>query len=689
MLLCFLPAIAFGQQKFKTNTSGGGGGGTGLGNGEVFNPFKQTPKDSTSSSTLKVPKKIRQWHVNELTGEVIPVNADTLQYRFQNWHLTEGYSGEYNYLGNYGSPRQTRLFFDRPTNTSYDFLQPYDQFYMRPDRFYWTDTKSPYTNLSYHSSGNRLTGDDRFRAYFSTNAGKKFGAGFLFDYLYARGRYDKQATALANFSLFSFYRSDRYNYNLLAGYYHMKQAENGGITDDRYITRPEETNGANSNFTTSDIPVQLDASWNRNQAYDIFFTHDYNFGFYREKLVADSNNVVKDSVVNEFVKVARITHTANFEQHDHDYIEYRTPSNYYADTFLPYDSLDRAKNLSVRNRLAFSLCEGFSRFAFADITAFASYTYNRYTLPDTLSDRRTEIARNYNEHLLYVGGSIASNSNTHIRYKADGEVAIFGEETGTFNVNGEAEFNFKLWKREMQLAAEGYIKNNLPSFFYRHYHSEHFWWDNDMAKELRTRITGKFRIPSWKTEISAGFENIRNYTYLANEAVAVNGGYRYLKRFKPQQYGNNLQVIYAQLKQSFKWGILNIDAEATYQKSSNADVLPLPALNAYVNIYLKFSIAKVLHTEIGADAWYFTKYYAPDYSPALGQFVQQNPADKIEIGNYPIASVYANFLLKQARFYAKYYHWNKGMGSREYFLVPHHPVNPAVFWFGISWNFYN
>ena len=136
-------------------------------------------------------------------------------------------------------------------------------------------------------------------------------------------------------------------------------------------------------------------------------------------------------------------------------------------------------------------------------------------------------------------------------------------------------------------------------------------------------------------------------------------------------------------------GIFNFNAEVTYQHSSNQAVLPLPALNAYANIFLKFRIAKVLNTEIGADAWYFTSYDAPEYLPALGQFVQQNQAAKVEIGNYPMVSVYANFLLKQTRFYVKYYHVNKGTGNRNYFLTPHHPLTPAVLWFGLSWNFYN
>ena len=685
LLLCLLPVTLLGQVLQQHQHEGHKE--VGIGSGEVFSPFRDNPKDSTSSN-LKVPKEIRQWHVDEYSGNVIPVDADTLQFMFQNWHLTEGINGEYNFLGNAGTPRQSRIFFNRPATTKFDFLQPYDYFYLRPDEFFFIDTKSPYTNLNYHTSGNRQNGDDRFRAYFSTNAGKHFGIGFLIDYLFARGRYDKQATSLVNFSLFSFFKNDRYDYNLLASHYRMKQAENGGITDDRYITRPEETDGMNSNFTTNDIPVHLYSSWNRNGIYDVFFTQGYNLGFYRVKLAADSTGVVKDSTENEFVRVARISHTANIKYHEHEFINYLQTENYYADNFLPYDSTDLATSLEVKNRIALSLCEGFSRYAFADITAFASYTYRRYTLPDITPDN-IEFRKRYNEHILSVGGSIASNHGKHLKYDVKGETSLIGEELGTFSIDGNVQFDFKLWKRDMRLEANAFIKNNLPSFYYRHYHSEHFWWDNDLNKEFRTRIEGIFEIPSWRTRISAGLENIKNYTYIANESQPSGAVGRYLWRLKAKQENSNIQVFSATLKQDFKAGIFNLNTEVTYQHSSNKDILPLPALNAYANIFIKFRIAKVLHTEIGADARYFTKYYAPDYSPALGQFVQQNSENKIAIGNYPLASVYANFLLKQARFYVKYYHANSGLGNRQYFLAPHYPMNPAALCLGLSWNFYN
>ena len=685
LLICLLPVTIWGQGVMQHQHEEHKGAG--LGNGEIFSPFRDNSKDSTSSN-LKVPKNIRQWHIDEHSGEVIPTIPDTLQFMFQNWHLTEGMNGEYNFLGNMGTPRESRIFLNRPTTTKFDFLQPYDYFYLRPNEFFFVDTKSPYTNLSYHTSGNRQTGDDRVRAYFSTNAGKKFGVGFLIDYLYARGRYDKQATSLVNFSLFSFFKDDRYDYHLLASHYRMKQAENGGIADDRYITRPEETDGMNSNFTSTDIPVNLYSSWNRNGIYDVFFTHGYNFGFYREKLAADSSGVVKDSTVNEFVRVARITHVADVEHHEHEFINHQQIPNYYADDFLPYDSTDLTTSLKVKNRIALSLCEGFSKYAFADITAFAEYTYEKYTLPDIDKEGR-EFIKDYGEHLLSVGGSISSKHGKHLKYDINGEASLIGEEFGAFSVDGEVIFDFKIKKRDMQLKAKAFIKNNRPSFYYRHYHSEHFWWDNDLNKEFKTRVVGTFEIPSWRTRISAGFENVKNYTYIANESQPSGAVGKYLWRLKVRQDNSNIQIFSATLNQDFKVGIFNLNTEVTYQHSSNKDILPLPMINAYVNFFLKFRIAKVLHTEIGADARYFTKYYAPDYSPALGQFVQQNQENKIAIGNYPLASVYANFLLKQARFYVKYYHFNKGLGNRQYFLAPHYPMSPAIFCLGISWNFYN
>lgn len=56
-----------------------------------------------------------------------------------------------------------------------------------------------------------------------------------------------------------------------------------------------------------------------------------------------------------------------------------------------------------------------------------------------------------------------------------------------------------------------------------------------------------------------------------------------------RQHSGNIQIFSATLRQNFKLGILHLDNEITYQKTSNQDILPLPELVLYHNLYLKFA----------------------------------------------------------------------------------------------------
>ena len=119
-------------------------------------------------------------------------------------------------------------------------------------------------------------------------------------------------------------------------------------------------------------------------------------------------------------------------------------------------------------------------------------------------------------------------------------------------------------------------------------------------------------------------------------------------------------------------------------------MLPLPKLNLFSNMYLKFRIARVLGVELGASATFFTKYEAPDYVPMLNQFaIQQNEDSRVELGNYPFVDVYANFHLKRTRFFLALTHVNAGTGNRMQFLTPHYPTDNRILRFGVSWTFIN
>ncbi|MCF0159838.1 MAG: hypothetical protein HUJ99_03530, partial [Bacteroidaceae bacterium] len=195
-----------------------------------------------------------------------------------------------------------------------------------------------------------------------------------------------------------------------------------------------------------------------------------------------------------------------------------------------------------------------------------------------------------------------------------------------------------------------------------------------------------------RTTLRVSAENIKNYTYLINRAIRREGmEEKWLSGPMVEQNSGNIQVFTAQLKQNLKLGILHWDNEVTYQTTSNADILPLPKLNIYSNLYLNFNLVKnVLRMQLGGDVRYFTKYYAPDYCPSVQQFYVQNPEQRINIGNYPIINTYVNAEWKRTRIYVQVFsHINQGKGNRNYFLAPHYPINPSAIKIGISWSFYN
>ena len=235
--------------------------------------------DSIQSQHKEIPRGLKVWTIDERFGDRKPAVPDTLSYMFMNADLTYGMRGQYNTLGNLGSPRQNRIFIDRRGPSEFFFLDPYDMFIVQPNEFQFTSTLSPITILNYNTAGNRNNGEDRFRAIFAVNAGKEWGFGFKFDYLYGRGYYSNQSASHFDYSMWGSYLGERYQAHLLLSLNHQKVAENGGIANDAYITHPESFR---ENFSEEEIPTILKQNWNRNDNQHVFFNHRYSLGFFRK-----------------------------------------------------------------------------------------------------------------------------------------------------------------------------------------------------------------------------------------------------------------------------------------------------------------------------------------------------------------------------------------------------------------------
>lgn len=735
-------------------------------------------------SDKEIPKGIRVWTVDERFGDTKAAVVDTLQHMYMNSTFTEGLRGEYNTLGNMGTARLNRIFIDRRnTQGNFIFTEPYDYIVNPVSDFHFTNTYSPITNITLNSCGDKVTGEDDFKAMFAVNANKRLGAGFRFDYKYGRGYYNAQSTSHFKYTMWASYLGDRYQAHFLFSTNHEKMTENGGITNDDYIKHPEIYT---ESFATNEIPTVLEQNWNRLDNQHIFFTHRYNVGFSRKvkmteeeikakkfamaskkenaeeeakeearkkakeqgkkfdekaydkqqgakftgrpdgakiagdepakgsaakdiktdstriavngKAAADSLLAIQkknaeDSLFykSEYVPVTSFIHTVKFDNYRRIYEAYQTPADYYLNEYydagrLTGDSIyDQTKHWHMKNTFAIAMLEGFNKWAKAGLKAFASYDLRHYELPTMEGG-----FEKYNEHVLSVGGQLSKQEGKTLHYNAVAEIGLTGVDAGTLAIDGNVDVNIPFLGDTLQVRGDAFFHRETPSFYYRNYHARHLWWENDLDKTIHTRIMGTLSFPKTHTKLRVAVDEIKNYTYFSQSYDITEEGLRTGVMVTPMQESGGINLLTAQLEQNFRLGILNWENQFTYQHSSKESVLPVPAFNAYTNLYIKFKVVKVLNVDLGADMRYFTSYEAPDYSPYMGQYtVQGNGENNVKIGNYPIVNVYANVHIKHTRFFVMMSHINAGQGDKNYFFAPHYPMNERVFRIGVSWNFFN
>lgn len=735
-------------------------------------------------SDKEIPKGIRVWTVDERFGDTKAAVVDTLQHMYMNSTFTEGLRGEYNTLGNMGTARLNRIFIDRRnTQGNFIFTEPYDYIVNPVSDFHFTNTYSPITNITLNSCGDKVTGEDDFKAMFAVNANKRLGAGFRFDYKYGRGYYNAQSTSHFKYTMRASYLGDRYQAHFLFSTNHEKMTENGGITNDDYIKHPEIYT---ESFATNEIPTVLEQNWNRLDNQHIFFTHRYNVGFSRKvkmteeeikakkfamaskkenaeenakeearkkakeqgkkfdekaydkqqgakftgrpdgakiagdepakdsaakdiktdstritvngKAAADSLLAVQkkkaeDSLFykSEYVPVTSFIHTVKFDNYRRIYEAYQTPADYYLNEYydagrLTGDSIyDQTKHWHMKNTFAIAMLEGFNKWAKAGLKAFASYDLRHYELPTMEGG-----FEKYNEHVLSVGGQLSKQEGKTLHYNAVAEIGLTGVDAGTLAIDGNVDVNIPFLGDTLQVRGDAFFHRETPSFYYRNYHARHLWWENNLDKTIHTRIMGTLSFPKTRTKLRVAVDEIKNYTYFSQSYDITEEGLRTGVMVTPMQESGGINLLTAQLEQNFRLGILNWENQFTYQHSSKESVLPVPAFNAYTNLYIKFKVVKVLNVDLGADMRYFTSYEAPDYSPYMGQYtVQGNGENNVKIGNYPIVNVYANVHIKHTRFFVMMSHINAGQGDKNYFFAPHYPMNERVFRIGVSWNFFN
>lgn len=623
------------------------------------------------------------WRNTLPLGERYRVPLDTLLLNFYEKDIPIAYSPSYATTGNIGAAGFNNIYFERPENDLFFFKEAFYHWMRSPSNFEWYNTRLPFTQVAYHSGGSGETGQDDLSATFSANINKQIEVGGGINLVTGRGQYTNQADQEFSYRLFGSYIGDRYQIQIAFNNYNFVTQENGGITDDNYILDPASVQGGESSINEKSIPVNLSSAYNRLRGRDLYLTHRYNLGFYTEETVNDT------STIENFVPVSSIIHTLTYEDAHHRFVNEsgQEDTTFFKNTYLTLGGTNEISGYwALSNTIGLSLHEGFSKYAKMGIAAYATYQVRSYTqITDTIAPGTQlapnlaahpdyDIAQHTTEHALWVGGQLWKRQGSWLTYEADGKVGLTVPVLGDIDISGNIGTAIPLWNDTLSIRAYALFKNSEPSRLLKEYVSNHFIWKNDFGKIRRLRVGGEISFPKTGTYINAGVENVQNYIYFDADCM-------------PRQENGNIQVISATLRQKFAAGIFHLDAEGIYQFTSNPDVLPLPQFSVYGNLYIMFPIVKVMHVQLGVDCRWYTAFKAPAYQPALLTRYNQN---EIEIGNYPFMNAYVNIKLKKARFYALYSHMNQGwLGGNNYFSIPHYPLNPAIFQFGVAVDFAN
>ncbi len=417
------------------------------------------------------------------------------------------------------------------------------------------------------------------------------------------------------------------------------------------------------------------------------------------KHAKEAEDSIDATMKREFVPVTSFIHTVELNNHDRIYQAYDTPDDYFAKKYYEkndegayiQDSIfDKTKYLSIKNTFAIALLEGFNKYMKAGLKGFISYENRNFKMPEFNADSTGYVMGKRTGHSLNVGGQLSRMQGKAFHFNLIAELGVTGMDAGSLALDFNTDVNFRLFGDTVTLAAKAYLHRIQPGTFLESYHSKFLWWDTSLDKETRTHVEGLFSYRKTNTHLRVAVTQIKNYTYFGMNYAMDSNHNRIGLTGGVYQEGSSINILTAQLMQNFRLGILNWENVITFQNSSNQDVLCLPKLNVFSNLYLKFKIARVLSTELGANVTYFTEYDAPDYLPYIGQFAVQKNADcRVKLGAYPYVDVYANFHLKRARFFVAMSHVNSGSGNKMYFLTPHYPMNSRTLRFGVSWNFFN
>ena len=628
-------------------------------------------------------KRIVMWtherHFHKMDIQEIDTTAD---YRYNDYpFLREDVNATW--LGVAGSAVQSYNFFRRKNPSGVSFYQPYESWTYSPETLPMYNTKTPYTELAYSGTlfANMQTESNNLHILTTQNIWPAFNFTLEYNLFSGNGILQKESTTNKTFTAHANYLGKRYLAHGGYIYNMVSRQENGGIRDNMWIR--------DTTVDAREIDVFLAEATTNIKRHTFFLDQQYRIPFnFIEKLRARRNGsdtlaATRDTLLEGHEKV-----TTAFIGHSSEYSVYRKTYNdkitdefgkeFYHGIFNyhPNTSADSVRVMKLENRLFLRLQPWGDEDIISKVDGGIGNRILNYYLyqPDLI--RKPENTQ-WNSTYVYAGAQ--GQLRDFIHWDAQGEYTFAGQEANDLNISANAQFNLYPFRRARKspLQIDLHFSTDLdePEFYHQHYYSNHYRWENDFDKISTTRIEGRIRIPHWKLEATAGYAFLKNNIFYDTTGVI-------------RQNTSPMSVFSASVRKHFTlFDLLHFDNRVLFQVSSNQYVMPMPTLALNLRYYIQFNIQKVLQLQIGANGFYNTPFYSPDWNPAVGAFQSQ---EETKYTNGPYIDAFINMQWKRACIFVKVENIGQGwpMNKFDYFSAHHYIRTQTAVKVGIYWPFY-
>ena len=287
------------------------------------------------------------------------------------------------------------------------------------------------------------------------------------------------------------------------------------------------------------------------------------------------------------------------------------------------------------------------------------------TVPNSISDRINMIGGNYSYLInkvnvrLQMAQSISDQSISNI------------EANASYKLNDDYSFQFKYQKL-----------NSLPNLNFSLYQSGYV--DYNWSKNFKNEKLNQFEFSAqtkW-LNVSATYKVLNDYLFFDNQTNDITR-----LMVKPIQYDKTINYLSVKANKEIKLWKLALDNTVLYQSVDQSNnIVNVPQIVTRNTLYFTdYVFKKAMLIQTGITFQYFTKYYANDYNPLLGEFYVQNER---KIGDFPLLDFFINARVKQTRIFLKAEHFNSAWTGYDFYTAPNYPYRDFMIRFGLVWNFF-